>query len=103
MDLMFPLVTGFGNSHNSLDVVSNLNSSRSDWVLVYATRKLSVLKHKDMHKEWTFNAGPIHRFEALRSTETPNNLEFDVGLVWHHEYLSAVNKKECIINPAACY
>lgn len=103
MDLMFPLVTGFGNSHNSLDVVSNLNSSRSDWVLVYATRKLSVLKHKDMHKEWTFNAGPIHRFEALRSTETPNNLEFDVGLVWHHENLSAVNKKECIINPAACY
>lgn len=79
---MFPLVAGFGNSHNSLDVVSNLNSSRSDWVLVYTTRKLSVLKHKDMRKEWIFNAGPIHRFEALHSTETPNNLEFDVGLVW---------------------
>eukprot|EP00066_Takifugu_rubripes_P012576 XP_011601842.1 PREDICTED: uncharacterized protein KIAA1467 homolog [Takifugu rubripes] len=60
VDLMFPLVAGFGNSHNSLDVVSNLNSSRSDWVLVYTTRKLSVLKHKDMRKEWTFNAGPIH-------------------------------------------
>lgn len=75
MDLMFPLVAGFGNSRSSLDVVSNLNSSRSDWVLVYATRKLSVLKQKDMHKVWTFNAGPIHRFEASRGTNTPNKLE----------------------------
>lgn len=94
MDLMFPLVAGFGNSHNSLDIVSNLNFSRSDWVLVYAPRKLSVLKHKDMRKEWTFIAGPIHRFEALRSTGTLNNLEFDVGLVWQHENLSAVRRKK---------
>lgn len=75
VDLMVPLVAGFGNNHNSLDFVSNLNSSRSDWVLVYATRKLSVLRQKDMRKEWTFNAGPIHRFEAPHGASAPIHLE----------------------------
>lgn len=64
VDLMLPLVAGFSNSHNSLDLVSNLNSSRSDWVLVYASGTLSVLRQKDMFTKWTFTAGPIHRFEA---------------------------------------
>lgn len=64
MDLMFPLVAGFGSSHSSLDLVSNLNSSRSDWVLVYASGALSVQRQKDMFTKWTFTAGPIHRFEA---------------------------------------
>lgn len=73
VDLMFPLVAGFGNSHNSLDLVSNLNSSRSDWVLVYATRTLSVLRQKDISNKWTFSAGPIHRFGAPHGASTPNN------------------------------
>lgn len=57
-EFLFPLVTGFGNS---LDTLSNLNSSRSDWVLVYASSKVSVLRQKDIRKEWTFNSAPIHR------------------------------------------
>lgn len=61
MEFLLPLVAGFGNSHNSLDSVSNLNSTRSDWVLVYASSKVSVLRQKDIRKEWTFNSGPIHR------------------------------------------
>lgn len=66
MDLMFPLVAGFGNSRNSLDLVYNLNSSRSDWVLVYATGTLSVLQQKDMFNKWTLATGPIHRCEAMK-------------------------------------
>lgn len=64
MDLMFPLVAGFSSSHISLDLVSKLNSSRSDWVLVYATNALSALRPEDMLDKWTFSTGPIHRFEA---------------------------------------
>lgn len=74
VDLMFPLVVGFGNSHNSLDLVSNLNSSRRDWVLVYANRTLSVLRQEDMFNKWTFPAGRIHRCEAPCSASTPNSL-----------------------------
>lgn len=65
MDMMFPLVAGFGNSHNSLGLASSLNSSSSDWALVYSSSALSVLRQKDMFDKWTFTAGPIHRFEAL--------------------------------------
>ncbi|XP_070704469.1 protein FAM234B [Pempheris klunzingeri] len=60
VEFLLPLVAGFGNNHNSLDTVSNLNSTKSDWVLVYGSSKLSVLRQKDIHKEWTFNSAPIH-------------------------------------------
>uniref|UniRef100_A0A8D3C2Z2 Family with sequence similarity 234 member B n=1 Tax=Scophthalmus maximus TaxID=52904 RepID=A0A8D3C2Z2_SCOMX len=60
VEFMLPLVAGFGNNRNSLDSVSNLNSSRSDWVLVYGSSKLSVLRQRDMRKKWTFNSPPIH-------------------------------------------
>uniref|UniRef100_A0A3Q3WCB6 FAM234A/B beta-propeller domain-containing protein n=1 Tax=Mola mola TaxID=94237 RepID=A0A3Q3WCB6_MOLML len=65
VSFMFPLVAGFGNVHNSLDAVSNLNSTRSDWVLVYGSRTLSVLKQKDIRKEWTFSSAPIHSQPAV--------------------------------------
>lgn len=71
---MFPLVVGFGNSHNSLDLASNLNSSRRDWVLVYANRTLSVLRQEDMINKWTFPLGRIHRCEAPRSASTAVSL-----------------------------
>lgn len=61
---MLPLVAGFGDNHNSLDTVSNLNSSRSDWILVSGSSKVSVLtvlRQRDMRKRWIFNSGPIHR------------------------------------------
>ncbi|XP_049418013.1 protein FAM234B [Epinephelus fuscoguttatus] len=57
---LLPLVAGFGNNHNSLDTVSNLNFTKSDWVLVYGSSKLSVLRQKDIRKEWTHNSAPIH-------------------------------------------
>ncbi|CAG01656.1 unnamed protein product [Tetraodon nigroviridis] len=60
VDLLFPLLAGFSSSHLSLDLVSRLNSSRSDWVLVDATNALSALRPEDMFKRWTFSAGPIH-------------------------------------------
>ncbi|KAF1379169.1 hypothetical protein PFLUV_G00173280 [Perca fluviatilis] len=60
VEFLLPLVAGFGNNHNSLDTVSNLNSTKSDWVLVYGSSKLSVLRQKDIRKEWTFNSAPIH-------------------------------------------
>ncbi|XP_054463819.1 protein FAM234B [Anoplopoma fimbria] len=60
VEFLLPLVAGFGNSHNGLDTVSNLNSTKSDWVLVYGSSKLSVLRQKDVRKEWTFNSAPIH-------------------------------------------
>ncbi|XP_028267951.1 protein FAM234B [Parambassis ranga] len=60
VEYLLPLVAGFGSNHNSLDSVSNLNASRSDWVLVYGSSKLSVLKQRDLHKEWTFTTPSIH-------------------------------------------
>ncbi|XP_022623220.1 protein FAM234B [Seriola dumerili] len=65
VDFLLPLVAGFGNNHNSLDTVSNLNSTRSDWVVVYGSSKLSVLKQRDMRKKWTFSSAPIHSQPAL--------------------------------------
>lgn len=61
VEFLSPLVDGFGNSRDCLDSASNLNSTRSDWVLVYASSKVSVLRQKDLHKEWTFISPPIHR------------------------------------------
>ncbi|KAM9345909.1 protein FAM234B [Symphorus nematophorus] len=60
MDFLIPLVAGFGNNHNRLDTASNLNASKSDWVLVYGSSKLSVLRQKDIRKEWTINLAPIN-------------------------------------------
>uniref|UniRef100_A0A8D0ADV0 Family with sequence similarity 234 member B n=1 Tax=Sander lucioperca TaxID=283035 RepID=A0A8D0ADV0_SANLU len=60
VEFLLPLVAGFGNNHNSLDTVSNLNSTKSDWALVYGSSKLSVLRQRDIRKEWTFNSAPIH-------------------------------------------
>ncbi|XP_029294130.1 protein FAM234B [Cottoperca gobio] len=60
VEFLLPLVAGFGNNQNSLDTVSNLNSTRSDWVLVYGSSKLSLLRQKDIRKEWTFNSPSIH-------------------------------------------
>lgn len=74
MDLLFPLLAGFSSSHLSLDLVSRLNSSRSDWVLVDATNALSALRPEDMFKRWTFSAGPIHRSEASHGASAPENL-----------------------------
>ncbi|XP_008282749.1 protein FAM234B [Stegastes partitus] len=65
VEFLLPLVPGFGNNRNSLDTVSNLNSSRSDWVLVYGFSKLSVLRQRDLRKEWTFNSAPIHSQPSL--------------------------------------
>ncbi|XP_035036247.1 protein FAM234B [Hippoglossus stenolepis] len=60
VEFMLPLAAGFGNNRNTLDTVSNLNSTRSDWVLVYGSSKLSVLRQRDMHKKWTVSSPPIH-------------------------------------------
>uniref|UniRef100_A0A3P9KAQ2 Family with sequence similarity 234 member B n=1 Tax=Oryzias latipes TaxID=8090 RepID=A0A3P9KAQ2_ORYLA len=65
VEFLLPLLAGFGNKRYSLDTVSNLNSSRSDWVLVYGASKLSVLRQKDLHKEWTFSSPPIHSQPAV--------------------------------------
>uniref|UniRef100_UPI0037E7A0B0 protein FAM234B n=1 Tax=Semicossyphus pulcher TaxID=241346 RepID=UPI0037E7A0B0 len=59
-EFLLPLVVGLGDNHNSLDPVTNLNSSKSDWVLVYGSSKLSVLRQKDIRKEWTFNSSQLH-------------------------------------------
>ncbi|KAM9844292.1 protein FAM234B isoform 1-T1 [Aulostomus maculatus] len=60
VEFLLPLVAGFSNNHNSLDTLSNLNSTKSDWVLVYGLSRVSVLKQRDISKEWTFNSAPIH-------------------------------------------
>ncbi|XP_015235472.1 PREDICTED: uncharacterized protein KIAA1467 homolog [Cyprinodon variegatus] len=65
VEFLLPLVAGFGNNRYSLDPASNLNRSRSDWVLVYGASILSVLRQRDLHKEWTFSSAPIHSQPAL--------------------------------------
>lgn len=61
-DVLFllPRVVGYDSNHNGLDTVSNLNVTKSDWVLVYGSSKLSVLRQKDLRKDWTFGAAAIH-------------------------------------------
>uniref|UniRef100_A0A3B5MPA1 Family with sequence similarity 234 member B n=1 Tax=Xiphophorus couchianus TaxID=32473 RepID=A0A3B5MPA1_9TELE len=65
VEFLLPLVAGFGNNRNSLDAVSNLNSTRSDWVLFYGASTLSVLRQRDLHKQWTFSNASIHSEPAL--------------------------------------
>uniref|UniRef100_A0A8C6SDL5 Family with sequence similarity 234 member B n=1 Tax=Neogobius melanostomus TaxID=47308 RepID=A0A8C6SDL5_9GOBI len=57
---LLPRVVGYDSDHNNLDTLSNMNSTKSDWVLVYGTSKLSVLRQKDLRKDWTFTSPPIH-------------------------------------------
>ncbi|XP_051904460.1 protein FAM234B [Hippocampus zosterae] len=71
VEFLLPLVAGFGTYHNNLDTVSNLNTSKSDWVLVYGFSKISVLGQKDVRKRWTFNSAPIH------SQPTPGHFNED--------------------------
>ncbi|XP_057717584.1 protein FAM234B [Corythoichthys intestinalis] len=71
VDFLLPLVAGFGTSHNNLDTVSNLNSSKSDLVLVYGFSKISLLRQKDVHKQWTFNSA------LIRSQPTPGHFNDD--------------------------
>lgn len=61
MEYLLPLVAGLGDNHNSLDTAFDLNSTRSDWVLVYGPGKLSVLRQRDLRKDWTFNMASNHR------------------------------------------
>uniref|UniRef100_A0A087X4Z5 Family with sequence similarity 234 member B n=2 Tax=Poecilia TaxID=8080 RepID=A0A087X4Z5_POEFO len=65
VEFLLPLVAGFGNNRNSLDAVSSLNWTRSDWVLFYGARTLSVLRQRDLHKQWTFSNASIHSEPAL--------------------------------------
>ncbi|XP_075879708.1 protein FAM234B isoform X1 [Nelusetta ayraudi] len=60
LEFLSPLVDGFGNSHDCLDSAANLNSTRSDWVLVYTSGKVSVLRQSDLRKDWTFISPPMH-------------------------------------------
>ncbi|KAM6956933.1 protein FAM234B [Aplochiton taeniatus] len=71
VDFLLPLVAGLCNNHNSLDAVSNLNASRSDWVMVSGANKLSVLRERDAHAEWTVNASAMH------SRPTPGHFNGD--------------------------
>ncbi|XP_056262544.1 protein FAM234B isoform X2 [Pseudoliparis swirei] len=60
VEYLLPLVAGLGDNHNSLDTAFDLNSTRSDWVLVYGPGKLSVLRQRDLRKDWTFNMASNH-------------------------------------------
>ncbi|XP_072299804.1 protein FAM234B [Eucyclogobius newberryi] len=57
---LYPQVVGYDSNHNNLGTLSNQNSTKSDWVLVYGSSKLSVLRQKDLRKDWTFTSPPIH-------------------------------------------
>lgn len=61
VNFLLPLVVGFRNNHNSLDSGTNLNWTRGDWALVYGASKLSLLRERDAHRDWTFTDAPIHR------------------------------------------
>ncbi|XP_077357603.1 protein FAM234B isoform X1 [Festucalex cinctus] len=62
VEFLLPLMAGSSTYHDNLDTVSNRNSSKSDLVLVYGFSKISVLRQRDVRKQWTFNSAPIHRF-----------------------------------------
>ncbi|XP_062387962.1 protein FAM234B isoform X2 [Sardina pilchardus] len=58
---LLPLVAGLCNNHNNLDVMSNMNSSQSDWMVICDKSRLSVLKEKDTRTPvWTFNSSTMH-------------------------------------------
>lgn len=75
VEFLLPLVAGLCNNHNNLDSISTLNSSRSDWVLLCGSNKLSklsVLREKDAHVEWTLNSPVIHRYYKHIESHTAN-------------------------------
>lgn len=74
LEFLSPLVDGFGNSHDCLDSAANLNSTRSDWVLVYTSGKVSVLRQRDLRKEWTFISPPMHRCDQEQHCNTQYEL-----------------------------
>uniref|UniRef100_A0A1A8M232 Chromosome 22 open reading frame 32 n=2 Tax=Nothobranchius TaxID=28779 RepID=A0A1A8M232_9TELE len=78
VEFLLPLVANWGNNHNSLDTVANLNSTRSNWVLVYGASTLSVLRQKDLRKEWTFTSASIHSQPALGHFNKDNVLDLFV-------------------------
>ncbi|XP_008413738.1 protein FAM234B [Poecilia reticulata] len=78
VEFLLPLVAGFGNNRNSLDSVSSLNSTRSDWVLFYGASTLSVLRQRDLHKQWTFSNASIHSEPALGHFDSDGVLDLFV-------------------------
>ncbi|XP_077357611.1 protein FAM234B isoform X2 [Festucalex cinctus] len=71
VEFLLPLMAGSSTYHDNLDTVSNRNSSKSDLVLVYGFSKISVLRQRDVRKQWTFNSAPIH------SQPTPGHFNGD--------------------------
>lgn len=61
VEFLLPFVAGFGDNHNSLDTARSLNATRGDWVLVYGSSRLSVIRQRDVRKAWTFSSEPIYR------------------------------------------
>ncbi|XP_062309986.1 protein FAM234B [Osmerus eperlanus] len=63
VQVLLPLVAGLCNNHNNLDAASTLNSSRSDWVLVLISSRLSsrlsVLREMDGHTLWSLDSSSI--------------------------------------------
>ncbi|CAL1588718.1 unnamed protein product [Knipowitschia caucasica] len=57
---LYPHVVGYDSNHNNLNTLSAQDSIRSDWVLVYGSSKLSVLRQKDLRKGWIFSSPFIH-------------------------------------------
>ncbi|XP_005468498.1 protein FAM234B [Oreochromis niloticus] len=58
--VLLPLVAGFGRNHNNLDTASNLDSTRSDWVLVYGGSIQLLLRQRNLRKKWTYKTTSIH-------------------------------------------
>ncbi|XP_036408017.1 protein FAM234B [Megalops cyprinoides] len=57
---LLPLVAGLCSNHNNFDSISNANLSRSDWVLVCGSSKLSVVRERDVRTQWTVSSAAIH-------------------------------------------
>ncbi|KAJ8251855.1 hypothetical protein GJAV_G00226170 [Gymnothorax javanicus] len=64
VEMLVPLVAGFCNNHNNFDWASMLNSSRSDWVLVCGSSRLSVLRESSTRAEWSVTSAAIHGHPA---------------------------------------
>lgn len=62
---LLPLVAGFGRNHNNLDTASNLNSTRSDWVLVYGGSVQLLLRQRNLRKKWTYKTASSQRYSPV--------------------------------------
>lgn len=65
VEYFLPLVAGVCNNHNNLDAESVHNSSRSDWVLVCVSSRISVIRERDIHTTWTVSSSSIHSRPAI--------------------------------------